>query len=112
MRRIADCRLPIADCGLDNPKSKIRNPQCRVQTVLLGAFCIGALLCCAALAQACPGCKEALFDPAQAQQAVQRAKGMNASIGLLLGMPLLLLGGVATSILRASRRAKRLGRTP
>ena len=55
---------------------------------------------------ACPMCKEALFDPAQAQQVLKAAKGYALSIGLLVGTPMLLVGGLATLILRQSRRRR------
>ena len=53
---------------------------------------------------ACPLCKEALFDPTQARQAAGTAKGYAISISLLLGMPLLLVGGVATALIRQAKR--------
>ncbi len=52
---------------------------------------------------ACPLCKEALFDPAQAKQTAGTAKGYAVSISLLLGMPVLLIGGVALALLRGRR---------
>lgn len=53
---------------------------------------------------ACPLCKEALFDPAQAKQAASTAKGYAISISLLLGMPVLLLGSVAFAVIRRRPR--------
>ncbi len=61
----------------------------------------------ATVARACPGCSEALFDPAQAEQAVRTARGFAWSIYTLLAVPLLLVAGVATLIVRASRRVRR-----
>jgi len=55
-------------------------------------------------AVACPTCKEALFDPAQAQQILGAAKGYAMSIGLMIGMPLLLVGGMTALIVRQARR--------
>ena len=63
-----------------------------------------AWLVMSAVAQACPTCKEALFDPAQARQTMQAAKGYALSIGLLLGTMGLLIGGLTTAIVRSSRR--------
>ncbi len=56
---------------------------------------------------ACPGCSEALFDPAQAEQAVRTARGFAWSIYTLLAVPVLLVAGIATLIVRASRRVRR-----
>lgn len=56
------------------------------------------------LAWACPLCKEALFDPAQARQLAGTAKGYAVSIALLLGVPLLMIGGIAAAIFRSRRR--------
>ena len=58
-------------------------------------------------ALACPACKDAVFDSSQAQQTTQRAKGFAVSIALMLGMPALLIGGVATSVVLAHRSAAR-----
>ena len=57
-----------------------------------------------ALAQACPGCKEALFDPAELPQRLSAAKGYALSIGLLLAVPAALVGGLTWLIVRAQRR--------
>ena len=57
---------------------------------------------------ACPLCKEALFDPGQIQQKLSTAKGYALSIGLLLAMPLGLIGSVAFLIRRAQCRAHKL----
>lgn len=53
---------------------------------------------------ACPGCKESLFDPAQLPQRLATARGYALSIGLMLAMPLGLVVGVALLILRAQHR--------
>ena len=54
-------------------------------------------------ASACPGCKEALFDPGQLPQKLATAKGYALSIGLMLGMPAALIGGIAWLIARGAR---------
>ncbi len=72
---------------------------------------IGLVLCLLLIAawmvppavQACPGCKEALVDPAEAQLGMRRAKGYAVSIGLLLAVPLLMVGGVTTAVVRHAR---------
>ena len=60
-----------------------------------------------AVASACPGCKEALFDPGQLQQKLATARGYALSIGLLLAVPFGLVAGVAALIVRATRRHHR-----
>ena len=62
------------------------------------------------LFRSCPGCKEALFDPQQAQQSIRLAQGYALSIGLMLLTPAALIGGVAALILRSVRRSKRMAR--
>ena len=57
-------------------------------------------------AAACPGCKEALLDPQQAAAQNRAARGYAASIMMMLALPPLLVGGVATIIVRASRRPR------
>ena len=59
------------------------------------------------IADACPGCKEALFDPAQLQQKLATAKGYAWSIGLFLSMPCVLIGSIVTLIVRARGRRQR-----
>lgn len=55
-------------------------------------------------AEACPGCKEALFDPQQLPQRLSAAKGYALSIAALLGVPLLLVAGITWTIFRQVRR--------
>lgn len=64
----------------------------------------------AASVYACPGCKEALFDPGQLQQKLSMAKGYAWTIGLLLSVPFALIGGVTAMVVRAARQKARLGR--
>ena len=59
------------------------------------------------IAHACPGCSEALFDPAQGAARVGTLRGYLVSIVVLLGVPALMIGGVALAVVRASRRARR-----
>ncbi len=79
--------------------------QYRFVLLLMACFCIAG-----AAAQACPLCKEALFDPSQLHQRISTAKGYALSIGLLLLVPTGLIAGVAMSILRSTRRAPRISR--
>ena len=58
-------------------------------------------------AWACPGCSEALFDPAQGAARVGTLRGYLVSILVLLGMPVLMIGGVTVAVMRAARRARR-----
>ena len=60
-------------------------------------------------ALACPTCKETLFDAGTLPQRRAAAKGYALSIGLLLGMPLALVGGGSALIVRAQRRKQRAG---
>lgn len=57
-----------------------------------------------AVGWACPGCKEALFDPGQLAQKLSTARGYAISIGLLLAVPVALVAGTAALIVRAQRR--------
>ena len=69
-----------------------------------------ALASLAERAWACPGCKEALFDPGQLPQKLATAKGYALSIGLLLAVPAAVLGFIAVQIVRAIRRHQRAAR--
>ena len=55
-------------------------------------------------AWACPGCKEALFDPGQLAQKRAAEGGYAMSIALMLSMPALLVGGATFLLVRAHRR--------
>ena|SRR3989338_1212314 len=59
-----------------------------------------------AVASACPGCKDALFEPDQLTLRLSSAKGYALSIGLLLGVPAALAVTVTTLLVR-SRRQRR-----
>ena len=101
--RISDFGFRISECLVRFfvPQSEIPNPKCLAWVV--GVF---ALLLLPSLAGACPGCKEALFDPGQITQRVATAQGYALSIGLLLGMPALLLTGIASLIVRSRRKSQ------
>ena len=62
--------------------------------------------------EACPGCKEALFDPGQLQQKLATARGYAWSIALMLAVPVALVGGVTTLVVRAARRRRPLDAGP
>ncbi len=66
------------------------------------AFCLLPLI-----AEACPGCKEALFDPGQLAQKLSTAKGYALSIAVLLTVPCALIATVTVLIVRAQRRHAR-----
>ena len=68
---------------------------------------LSALLFFPAIVNACPGCKEALFDPGQLQQKLSTAQGYAWSIALLLACPAVLVLGVTALVVRASRRRNR-----
>ena len=59
------------------------------------------------ITHACPGCSEALFDPAQGAARVGTLRGYLVSIVVLLGVPALMIGGVALAVMRASQRLRR-----
>jgi len=65
-----------------------------------------ALFLFTGVAWACPMCKEALTGPARPHTATRAAKGYAVSIAALIGMPFLLVGGVAALIVRGHRRAR------
>ena len=62
------------------------------------------LLTFPAIGLACPGCKEALFDPGQLAQKLSTAKGYALSIGLLLSVPFALVAGITALVVRAGRK--------
>ena len=59
------------------------------------------------MSEACPGCKDALTDPAGLPQRLSMARGYALSIGLLLGMPAALVAGLTVLVIRAARRSRR-----
>ena len=87
-----------SECRAVTPHSALRILHCVGVVVLLG------LLWLPAIADACPGCKEALFDPGQLAQKLSTSKGYALSIGLLLTTPLLLVGTIAALVVRAARK--------
>lgn len=60
-----------------------------------------------AMVMACPGCKEALFEPGQLHQRLATAQGYALSIALLLVVPAGLVGGIALRIVHTRRRGAR-----
>ena len=95
-------------------KSQKAKPQVKSQNRIIGTseFWVVVLsfafLLLPSLAWTCALCKEALFDPSQIQQKIATAKGYALSIGLMLMMPLSLVGGVTTLVVRAYRRRRRV----
>ena len=57
-----------------------------------------------AAALACPLCKEILMDPGKLSETLSTAKGYALSIGVMLSIPALLIGGVTLLIVRSHRR--------
>ncbi len=86
------------------PQFKSQNFEFYLVVLPFAFFLLSCLLLIPASAMACPGCKEALFDPGQLPQKLATAKGYALSIGLLLAVPFGLIAGITLSILRASRR--------
>jgi len=94
MKRIVDCRFSMLDYTFSvNPKL----------LMLTGFFYFVS----SRIVWACPWCKDALFDVSQARQGMQTAHGYAWSIGLLLAVPIGLVGGVMVLVVRAQRRARR-----
>lgn len=58
-------------------------------------------------AQACPGCKEAVVAPAEIGRRQAASRAFNLSVGVLLLVPLALVGMVTTVVVRSQRRARR-----
>ncbi len=61
----------------------------------------------AGVAHACPGCKEALFDPQQLPQRLRAAQGYAWSIAALLLVPAAMIGGLVGWIVFSQRRLAR-----
>ncbi len=87
----------------------------RSDTSFTGAFSFSSLthlltysllLLFPVMVQACPLCKEALFDPGELAHRLSAAKGYALSITLLLSVPFGLIVTVATLILRSCRRGR------
>ena len=57
-------------------------------------------------AEACPACKDMLVDPEQLTQRLGMAKGFAWSIGLLIGMPTLLVSTLTVRLIRAHRHRR------
>ncbi|MBI3087327.1 MAG: DUF420 domain-containing protein [Candidatus Omnitrophica bacterium] len=57
-------------------------------------------------AEACPMCSEALFAPGEGAARAGLVKGYAVSVAVLLGIPLLLIGGIAAMVVRAAHPKK------
>ena len=67
----------------------------------VAAAAVSMLIAAPATVHACPGCKEAAFDTAeQAKQKQASARGYATSIGLMLLMPVALVGGIVWFVVR------------
>jgi hypothetical protein len=69
--------------------------------LLLSAFCV-----LSQVAAACPWCKDALQDPAQAATGARLVQGYNLTILGLMLTPLLLVAGVTALVVRSAKRTK------
>ena len=98
-------------------KVKVKSQKSKVQVksknfefclvVFTFSFCLLTfLLHSPAMVNACPMCKELLFDPGQLAQKFATAKGYALSIGLLLLVPFVLIASITALVIRACRRAK------
>ncbi len=74
------------------------------QSILRGLCSVALFLMFSHAGWACPGCKDALFDPGELPRRLAAARGYALSIGLLLVVPLGLVAGLTVLIVRASRR--------
>ena len=73
---------------------------------------VAALLLFPSLVSACPGCKEALFEPGKLSQNLATARGYALSIALLLGVPAALLGTITLLVVRARRKSRIIDTPP
>ena len=89
------------------PHSAFRIPHCVAGVGNCALLAFLTIMFAPATVMACPGCKEALFDPGTLPQKLATAKGYALSIGFMLAMPLLLIGSVGVLIVRAHRRKRR-----
>jgi hypothetical protein len=88
----------------------IPHSQFRIPYFLAVSGYLLTLLIFPVVASACPGCKEALFDPKEAVTKQRTALGYNLSIGLLLAVPATLVGATSALLIRASRKKRREAR--
>ena len=98
--RILDFRFWILDWSR---KSKIQNQK----FLMCAVVSLSIFLALPLIAVGCPGCSEALFDPSQVAARIGTLRGYLISIMVLLGIPALMIAGVATAVVRASRRLRR-----
>jgi hypothetical protein len=100
----------MVEVKTQNAKGKTTRQKSKLSTLLNVAlwFCLLTFAFCLR-ASACPGCKEALFDPGQVAETVGRSRGYAWSILLMLAVPCLLLGAVTGLLLQARRKAVRSG---
>lgn len=84
------------------PNSAFRIPNLLAIGVFVSLFAFPAAV------RACPGCKEALIEPAQALQKQSTARGYNLSIALMLAVPATLIGATSALVVRSGRRNRRL----
>ncbi|MBI4341925.1 MAG: hypothetical protein HY599_00985 [Candidatus Omnitrophica bacterium] len=106
MRQSAECGVRSAEFNAHyavTPNSELRTPNCVPAGAIILLIGLVTLLA-PAVAHACPGCKEALFDPGQLVEKLATSKGYALSIGLLLLVPFTLVGGIAVAVARASRK--------
>ena len=88
------------------PRFKRQNFEFWVVVLPFAFYLLSLPIWCAAVVSACPGCKDALMEPGQLGQRLGAARGYALSIGLLLMVPALLIGGIAAMIVREHRSLK------
>ncbi len=100
------CELLLAISHQQSAISK-RQGQARFPFCLIGwLLAAGCWLLSQAVVFACPLCSQALFSPGETTAQVGALKGYLVSIVALLGLPLVMIGGIAVWVVRASRRTK------
>ena len=101
----------IAKVKRQKAKGKTTIQKSKLPTLLTLAlwFCLLSFDFCLRAVEACPGCKEAFFEPGKIAQNLSTARGYALSVMLMLAVPMLLIGGITTLILRARRRSPRSG---
>ena len=88
-------------------RQKIQKRNCSRNFFLLTTFySLLTFLKFVSAAEACPGCKEAFFDPQQLPQRIASAKGYALSILMLLAVPTVLIGGIVWAIVANSRQPR------
>lgn len=85
-------------------KTTIQNLQFSTRLNFALYFCLFTFDFFRSATGACPGCKEALFEPGKVAQNLATARGYALSIALLLAVPVALIGTITLLIARARKK--------